>query len=97
MRWTLILSDDRICRVFCAAPFPGRVTVNTTSRNIVEAALQLTEVERAEMVQELLDSLSPDADRLIDDAWAAELDRRVAAFHRGEVDAVPWSQLAGQD
>jgi putative addiction module component (TIGR02574 family) len=71
--------------------------VNRTSQSIVDAALQLTEPERAEVVQELLDSLSPDAERLMDDAWAAELDRRVAAFEQGEADAVPWSELKGQD
>ena len=71
--------------------------MNRTSQSIVDAALQLTEPERAEVVQELLDSLSPDAERLMDDAWAAELDRRVAAFERGEADAVPWSELKGQD
>jgi putative addiction module component (TIGR02574 family) len=70
--------------------------VNRTSQSIVEAALQLAEPERAEVVQELLDSLSPDAERLMDDAWAAELDRRVAAFQKGEADAVPWSELKGQ-
>ncbi|MFW6125279.1 MAG: addiction module protein [Pirellulales bacterium] len=64
-----------------------------TSQGIVEAALQLTEPERAEVVRELLDSLSPDAERLMDDAWAAELDRRLAAFEQGDADAVPWSQL----
>jgi putative addiction module component (TIGR02574 family) len=46
--------------------------------------------------EELLHSLSPDAERLIDDAWAAELDRRLAAFQEGDADAVPWSQLKGQ-
>jgi putative addiction module component (TIGR02574 family) len=75
---------------------PRRVVVNPTSQSVVEAALQLTEPERAQVVQELLDSLSPEAERLMDDAWAAELDRRVAAFHQGDADAVPWSQLKGQ-
>jgi putative addiction module component (TIGR02574 family) len=71
--------------------------VSPTSRGIVEAALLLTELERAQVVQELLDSLSPDAERLMDDAWAAELDRRAAAFERGDEDAVPWSQLKEQN
>ena len=71
--------------------------MNPTSQSIVEAALRLPELERARVVQDLLDSLSPDAERLMDDAWAAELDRRVAAFERGDADAVPWSQLKEQD
>jgi len=71
--------------------------VNPSSQGIVDAAMKLTEHERAEVVQELLDSLSPDAETLLDDAWAAELDRRVAAFQQGDADAVPWSQLSEQD
>jgi hypothetical protein len=30
---------------------------------------------------------------LVDDAWAAELDRRFLAFQQGDADAVPWSEL----
>lgn len=64
-----------------------------TSQGVVEAALQLPEPERAQVVQELLDSLSPDAETHVDDAWAAELDRRLAEFQKGDVDAVPWAEL----
>ena len=71
--------------------------MNPTSQGIIEAALELSELERAEVVQELLDSLSPDSERLMDDAWAAELDRRVAAFQHGHADAVPWSELREKD
>ena len=71
--------------------------MNRSSQDIVDAALKLTEHERAEVVQALLDSLSPDAERLMDDAWAGELDRRVAAFRQGQANAVPWSELKGQD
>lgn len=70
--------------------------MNPASQDIVEAALRLTELERAQVVQNLLDSLSPDAEQLMDDAWVAELDRRVAAFERGDADAVPWSQVKEQ-
>ena len=71
--------------------------MNPTSQGIIEAALELSELERAEVVQELLDSLSPDGKRLMGDAWAPELDRRVAAFQQGHADAVPWSELREQD
>lgn len=67
--------------------------MNMTSQGVVEAALQLPEPERAQVVQELLDSLSPDAETLLDDAWAAELDRRLADFQNGDVDAIPWREL----
>jgi putative addiction module component (TIGR02574 family) len=71
----------------------GRETVNTQSQSIVTAALGLPERQRAEVVQELLASLSPDAENVLDDLWAAELDRRSAEWQSGEVEAVPWNEL----
>ena len=68
-------------------------TVNATPQDILDAALKLSAPQRAELVQGLLDSLSPQAEALLDDAWAAELDKRLEEFERGEADAVPWSQL----
>lgn len=67
--------------------------MNTTSREIVEAALQLPASERAEVVSELLDSLSPDSENAIDDTWAAELNRRLAEFHDDASTAISWGQL----
>ena len=70
--------------------------MSITSQGVVEAALQLPEPERAQVVQKLLDSLGPDAETLVDDAWAAELERRLAEFQQGDVDSVPWSALKEQ-
>jgi hypothetical protein len=41
----------------------------------------------------LLDRLSPQAEELLDDAWAAELDERLTECLEGNAGAVPWSQL----
>ena len=70
--------------------------MQSTGHDIVSAALKLTESERAQVVQELLDGLSPDAEKHLDDAWAAELDRRLAEFYSGASEAIPWSELQGQ-
>jgi putative addiction module component (TIGR02574 family) len=67
--------------------------VSVTPQDVLDAALKLSAPQRAEVVQRLLDSLSPQAETLLDDAWAAELDKRLAEFESGEADAVPWSQL----
>jgi len=74
----------------------GRFSVSMTSESVVEAALKLPEPERAQVVQELLDSLSPDAETHLDDAWAAELDRRLAEFQKDGGDGVSWSELREQ-
>jgi putative addiction module component (TIGR02574 family) len=67
--------------------------MSVTPQNVLNQALKLSAPERAELVQGLLDSLSPEAEALLDDAWAAELEKRLAEFHRDEAEAVPWSQL----
>ncbi|MBC8870124.1 MAG: addiction module protein [Planctomycetes bacterium] len=58
--------------------------MQASSQGIIDAALKLPEPERAHVVQELIESLSPDSETMMDDAWAAELDRRLAEFERGE-------------
>ncbi|WP_255355205.1 addiction module protein [Pelomonas sp. Root1217] len=44
--------------------------------------------ERERLVDELLASLNEPAARELDDAWAAEIERRLAAFDRGEVQSL---------
>jgi putative addiction module component (TIGR02574 family) len=63
---------------------------------IVRDALKLPEEERVRVVQDLLDSLSPEASDMLDDAWAEELDRRFAAWEADPSAGVPWSELKSQ-
>ena len=64
--------------------------------SVVRDALSLTEEDRARVVQELVDSLSPESHDLLDDAWAEELDRRFAAWQADESTGTPWSELKQQ-
>jgi putative addiction module component (TIGR02574 family) len=50
-------------------------------------ALQLTVAERARLVERLITSL--DADPAIEDAWAAEVERRHAQIESGTVAPLP--------
>ena len=50
-------------------------------------AMLLTSGERAAFAQMLLASLDEDAD--LDDAWAAEVERRIADVESGTVEVVP--------
>lgn len=53
-----------------------------------ELARELPAEERAKLAQALLESLhAPVAE--VEAAWAQEIDRRVAAFDRGEMPAYP--------
>jgi putative addiction module component (TIGR02574 family) len=63
---------------------------------IVRDALQLPEGERVRVVQDLLDSLSPEASEMLDDAWAEELDRRFAIWEADPSAGIPWSELKSQ-
>lgn len=50
-------------------------------------ALRLTPSERAALAQRLLASLDDDAE--IEEAWAAEIERRIAEVESGAVQVVP--------
>jgi putative addiction module component (TIGR02574 family) len=60
----------------------------TTQIEMLEAeALRLPAAERALLVQALVASL--DEDSAVEDAWAVEVDRRLAQIEAGEVNLVP--------
>ena len=55
---------------------------------ILEAeALKLTAEERARLADRLIASLSDDAD--VEEAWAAEVERRIAEIEAGRAEVVP--------
>jgi putative addiction module component (TIGR02574 family) len=59
-----------------------------TQLEIVEAeALKLTLGERAALAQRLLASLDEDSE--LEDAWAAEIERRIADVESGAVQVIP--------
>jgi putative addiction module component (TIGR02574 family) len=62
--------------------------MTTSLKDIEEQARQLSAEERAALAQSLLESLhEPLSD--IESAWAREIERRVAAYDRGEVKTYP--------
>ncbi len=66
-----------------------------TQLEILEAeALKLTSGERAALAQRLLASLDEDAE--IEDAWADEVERRIADVESGAVQVIPIAEALGQ-
>jgi putative addiction module component (TIGR02574 family) len=69
----------------------------TTVDELLTAALALSPAEREELADRLWDSLDPppgsDLDRMTDDEFTAELDRRMAESDRDPSARVPWSQV----
>jgi putative addiction module component (TIGR02574 family) len=70
-------------------------TIMGTRLEMLEAeALQLTPSERAAFAQYLLASLDEDAG--IEEAWAAEVERRIADVEGGTVQVVPIAEALAQ-
>jgi len=66
-----------------------------TQLEILESeALKLTPGERAALAQRLLASL--DEDMEIEEAWAAEIDRRIADVESGAVQVIPIAEAVAQ-
>ena len=59
------------------------------TRELLSEALELPLDERAKMAAELLDSLE-EAEADVEEAWAREIERRVAAARAGELASTDW-------
>lgn len=59
------------------------------TEDVLQAALDLPLDERAKIAAELLASLD-DAEQHVEEAWAAEITRRVAAARAGELASTDW-------
>lgn len=62
------------------------------AKTLSEQAVQLPPVERMALVEQILDSLD-EPDPSMDALWAQEADDRLAAYRRGEIRAVPLSEV----
>jgi putative addiction module component (TIGR02574 family) len=59
---------------------------------LLKQAKSLSATEKVELVEALLNDLdSPDA--TIEAEWAAEAERRLAAYRRGEIRSIPLSEV----
>ena len=69
--------------------------MNAKIKALSEEARRLSPEERAELVEDLLESLNP-VDPEIDRLWAAEARDRLEAYRRGEIEAITLEEvLAG--
>jgi putative addiction module component (TIGR02574 family) len=70
-----------------------RVASNVTGR-LEAAALALPREERAQLARRLIESL--DDDPQVEEAWAIEIQRRLDAIDRGEVEMIPAEQVLAE-
>ena len=65
--------------------------MRTTLDELQAAVLSLPELERAQLAAKILASLDADPD--VEAAWIAEVRDRLAAYRRGELEAVPVEEV----
>ena len=66
--------------------------MSTDTKQILESALALPAIDRVTIVESLLTSLDH-PDTTIDEIWAEEAERRLAAFNAGQMKAVPADEV----
>jgi putative addiction module component (TIGR02574 family) len=71
--------------------------MNRAIQDLYERASELAPEDRAELAGLLLESLEDDVPGdEIEQAWAAEVERRMAEFRAGRVKTVSWQDLRAQ-
>jgi putative addiction module component (TIGR02574 family) len=63
-----------------------------SNEELFEAAMALSLDERAKLAQELIASLDDPPDADAEEAWNAEIGKRVRELQDGTVEAVPWAE-----
>lgn len=66
--------------------------MSTTSQDLLEQLLALPVEARARLAERLLESLEPPNERNRE-LWAEEAERRIEAYERGEMKAIPGEEV----
>jgi putative addiction module component (TIGR02574 family) len=67
--------------------------MTSTTKRLLDEALDLPDGERAELAARLIESLDAPVDDDVDAAWAAEIERRCAALDSGDAVTSDWSDV----
>jgi len=62
-------------------------------QELYEKASELAPNDRAELAGLLLESIEEPSDEGVEEAWAAEIERRMAEFRAGRIKTIPWSEV----
>lgn len=63
------------------------------AHEVLAQALQLSPLERAELIERILDTFSLPDRKAIDERWAVEVEERIEAYERGELPAQPSAEV----
>jgi putative addiction module component (TIGR02574 family) len=64
-----------------------------TAQQLLKQALSLDEKDRASVAGVLIESLHGEVDLDAEEAWNAEIRRRVEELESGMVQTIPWSEV----
>lgn len=67
--------------------------MTSAGRKILSGVLSLPDEERADIAVRLIESLDDGADARVDEAWAAEIERRCAALDAGKAVTSDWEDV----
>ena len=67
--------------------------MSETAENLLKMALTLDENDRASIAGALIESLHGEPETGVEEAWEAEIKRRVAELDAHSVETVPWSAV----
>ena len=62
-------------------------------RELYEKAAELSVPDRAELAGLLLESIDEPSDEGVEEAWAQEIERRMADYRAGRVKSIAWSEV----
>ena len=62
-------------------------------QDVLEKAVDLPPIERAELVEGILSSFNFPSRSAIDAAWGQETEDRIDAYDRGEIETIPASKV----
>lgn len=64
-----------------------------SARKLFEEAMKLDPQERATLVRLLIEALDAEIEEGVDEAWRAEIERRMAELDAGSVETIPWEEV----
>jgi putative addiction module component (TIGR02574 family) len=67
--------------------------MGNSAQKLYEEAMRLDPKERAELTGLLIESLEPESESGVEEAWIAEVERRIAELDSGAVKTIPWDEL----
>jgi len=67
--------------------------MSRTFTDVWKEASELSEKDRADLAGLLIESLEGPPDPGVEEAWALEIEKRVAELDAGTVKSIPWEQV----